>query len=350
MNVRSTMQRYGRCFEMKSLVPNIIIWLATLTGLALSVVSLLKICSSCSATAQYRVFGMDFGWFGIVFFAILTVAVVLRIYSDLADLLVSLMIFSSAGAEVRFIWIQKYEIGQWCPICLSLAAAVFIACIGITWYKLQKYTAKGASMKSRLVYVVFITICFMFGLGGAIVGVKKEADAAELDLFLGKTSSQTTVYFISDWFCPVCRKIEPSIEKMYPELAKSVRISFVDLPIHKETLNFTPYNLQFISFEKGKYISLRKALTELSTKTRNPTEAQVQAVVAPLGVKLRQVSYADTLYGMQANLAVYRGYSVNATPTVVVTNAKTKKTKVLVGDNQISEMGIKSAIVEVEKK
>ena len=335
---------------MKLLVPNITLWLATLAGLVLSIVSLLKICSSCSATAQYRVFGMDFGWFGIIFFVILAIVILLSKYLDWTGWLASLMIFSSAGAEVRFIWIQKYEIGQWCPICLSIAAAVFIACIGIVWYVLQNYTAKGASMKSKLVYVVFITIFFLFGLGGAIVGVKKEADAAELDLFLGKTSSQTTVYFISDWFCPVCRKIEPAIEKMYPELAKSVRISFVDLPIHKETLNYTPYNLQFISFEKGKYISLRKALTELSIKTKNPTEAQVQAAVAPLGVKLRQVNYADTLYGMQANLTLYRGYSVTATPTVVVTNSKTKKSKVLVGDNQISEMGIKSAIVDVEKK
>lgn len=335
---------------MKLHVPNITLWLATLAGLVLSIISLLKICSSCSATAQYRVFGFDFGWFGIIFFVILAIAIFLKKYLDWASWLASLMILSSAGAEARFIWIQKYEIGQWCPICLSIAAAVFIACIGIAWYVLQNYTAKGASMKSKLVYVVFITICFLFGLGGAIVGVKKEADAAELDLFLGKTSSQTTVYFISDWFCPVCRKIEPAIEKMYPELAKSVRISFVDLPIHKETLNYTPYNLQFLSFEKSKYISLRKALTELSIKTKNPTEAQVQAAVAPLGVKLRQVNYADTLYGMQANLTVYRGYSVTATPTVVVTNSKTKKSKVLVGDNQISEMGIKSAIVDVEKK
>ncbi len=95
-------------------------------------------------------------------------------------------------------------------------------------------------------------VAVLMGLGGSIMGVKKEADAAELDMFLGKTSSPTTVYFVSDWFCPICRKIEPAIEKMYPELAKSVRISFIDLPIHKETLNFTPYNLQFISFEKSK--------------------------------------------------------------------------------------------------
>ena len=329
---------------------NILIWAATVAGLCLSIVSVLKICSSCSATAYYRVFSLDFSWFGVAYFVALTIILIFRMRYSWADWLTVLMLFASAGAELRFIWIQKYEIGQWCPICLSIAVSILIACIGISCGIREKLIAKGAAMKPKLLYIVFAVFCFWLGLGAALVGVRKEAEAAELNLFLGKASSPTTVYFISDWFCPSCRKIEPSIEKMYPELAKSARISFVDLPIHKETLNFTPYNLQFIAYEKTKYISLRRALTVLSLKTKNPTEAEVQAAVAPLGVKLRQVSYADTLYGMQSNLTVYRGYGVNATPSVVVDNSKTKKSKVLVGDNQINEARIKAAIEEVGKK
>lgn len=329
---------------------NIVIWAATAAGLCLSIVSVFKICSSCSATAQYRVFGLDFSWFGVAYFVALAIVMLFRMRYSWADWIALLLLFASAGAELRFIWIQKYEIGQWCPICLSIAIAIFIACIAISCDIYEKISAKGATMKSRLLYIVFAVLCFWLGLGTAFVGVRKEAEAAELNLFLGKASSPTTVYFISDWFCPSCRKIEPSIEKMYPELAKSARISFVDLPVHRETLNFTPYNLQFIAYEKAKYMSLRKALTSLSLKTKNPSEAEVQAAVTPLGVKLRQVSYADTLYGMQSNLTVYRGYGVNATPSVVVANSKTKKSKVLVGDNQISEARIKAAIEEVGKK
>lgn len=329
---------------------NALLWVAALAGLCLSIISVLKICSSCSATAQYRVIGLDFGWFGIGYFVVLTTIIFFRSRHSWADWLAVLLLFASAGAEIRFIWIQKYEIGQWCPICLSIAATIFVACTAISYDLREKLISRGATMKPKFLYIVFAILCFWIGLGAAWVGVRKEAEAAELDLFLGKASSPTTVYFISDWFCPSCRKIEPSIEKMYPELAKMVRISFVDLPIHKETLNFTPYNLQFIAFEKAKYISLRRALTALSLKTKNPTEAEVQAAVTPLGVMLRQVSYADTLYGMQSNLTVYRGYGINATPSVVVANSKTKKSKVLVGDNQISEARIKAAIDEVGKK
>ena len=76
---------------------------------------------------------------------------------------------------------------------------------------------------------------------------------------------------------------------MYPELAKSVRVSFVDFPIHKETLNFTPYNLQFLKYEKAQYINLRRVLADLALKTNKPSEQEVQALVAPLGVKLRTI-------------------------------------------------------------
>jgi hypothetical protein len=136
---------------------------------------------------------------------------------------------------------------------------------------------------------------------------------------------------------------------MYAELSKSVKLSFVDYPIHKETLNFTPYNLQFMTYEKAKYIHLRRALSALAVKTKNPTPEEVQAAVAPLGVKLRQMDYADVLYGMQADLMVYRGYAVKGTPSVVVVNTKTKKSKVLFGEREISLKAVKDAISEVQK-
>lgn len=201
--------------------------------------------------------------------------------------------------------------------------------------------------RARVFLIVFVIAAI--GLAGAFFGVKKESEAAELDPFLGKTKSSTIVYFVSDWFCPGCRKIEPSIEKMFPDIARIAKVGFVDFPIHRETSNFTPFNLQFLFFEKAKYIPLRKALGELALKTKNPTPEQVQAAIAPLGVKLRQLDMADILYGTQANLSVYRGFNLNSTPSVVVTSTKTKKTKILVGDNQISEQAVKAAIAEVEK-
>ena len=329
----------------------LILWFSILTGLVLSVVSLYKpaMCSSCSETANYLIFGMDFGWFGIGFFVAAIFLVAFRLRFILFIPIATLLLFSAAGAEAHFIWIQKYEIRQWCPICLSIASAVFVACGAMIWDTSSNAYAKGVYMKSKSIYFIFIAMFFVVGLGVSIVGVKKEAEAAGLDLFLGNKSAQITVYFVSDWFCPACRKVEPVIEKIYPQIMKSAKISFVDFPIHNETLNFTPYSTQFLAFEKSKYISLRKVLAELSQKTKNPTEAEVRAAIEPLGAKLRPINNTETLFGMQANLMVYRGYNVQLTPTVVVVNEKTKKSKLLAGLTQINLAEVKNAIAEMEK-
>lgn len=204
-------------------------------------------------------------------------------------------------------------------------------------------------MNSKLRHLVLVGALLAIGLGAALLGPGNKASAAGPDLFLGKKTGATTVYFINDWFCPVCVRTEPVIEKLYPAIARSARVGFVDFPIHRETTNFTPYNIHFLTHEKGRYMAIRRALSALARKTKQPTHAQVQAAVAPLGVRLPRISTSDTLFGLQSNLMVYRGHDVTMTPTVVVTNAKTKRTRLLAGKNRISEQSITTAIAEVEK-
>lgn len=326
------------------------LWFAVTAGLVLSVMSALHICSeACSETAKFTIFGVDFGWFGVAFFCVYLLILGLRNRSVWADRCFSAFTFACVGAELRFIWIQKFIIGTWCPICLSIAAAVFTAAAIVAVEKHISSRATGGNMKNFLKFLATTAVMVAIGAAAAFVGVESEAEAAPPGTYLGDVKSPVTVYFVSDWFCPVCRKIEPEIEKIYPEVAKQARVAFVDFAVHKETLNFTPFNLQFLTYEKSKYIPLRKALNDLSNKTKAPTAEEVQAAVNPLGVKLRQVDYADTLYGMQLNLTIIRGFDVKATPTVVIANNKTNKNVKLVGDREISRQAILNAIASVGK-
>ncbi|HEY3307820.1 MAG TPA: thioredoxin domain-containing protein [Desulfuromonadaceae bacterium] len=323
--------------------------IALFAGVILSIVSVLKICSACSDMGDFSIFGLNFGWFGISYFSLLLGLKIATHRFFRVDWLVLFLLAAAAGAETRFIWLQKYDIGHWCPICLGIAGVVFSGVLFKSYESWGLLTRKGAGMKVCAKLFLSVIIMVAIGLGGAILGVKRESQAAELDPFLGKQKSATIVYFVSDWFCPSCRKVEPVVEKMFPDIARLAKVTFVDFPIHRETSNFTPYNLQFLYLEKDKYIPLRKALGDLALKTKNPSPDQVQAAVAPFGVKLHQLDMADILYGTQANLSVYRGFNLNSTPSVVVTNTRTKKTKILVGDKQITEQAVKSAIQEVEK-
>src|SRR5574340_688411 len=84
----------------------VLLWLATAAGLVLSVMSALKVCTAaCSETAKYTIFGMDFGWFGIAFFAASAVALGLRTRYTLADRFLFLLFMAAAGAELRFVWL-----------------------------------------------------------------------------------------------------------------------------------------------------------------------------------------------------------------------------------------------------
>lgn len=321
-----------------------LVGLSVFAGMLLSIMYVLDICTeACSEAGAYKLFGMDFSLFGVLFFLVAAGLLLIRHRFPAAHLALILLYFASAGAELHFIWLQKYEIGKWCPICLSIATAVYIGC-----FTLFYETIRSGSMKTKLRNVMMILFSLTIGLASSVYGVSKELPAVP-DLFMGKSKSTVTVYFVSDWFCPACKALEPRIDEIYAAVSGQARVSFVDFPVHLETNNFTPYNLQFLMFEKSKYMKLRVILATLATSTKKPTDQQVQAAVAPLGVKLRQMDNSHILYGVQHNMMVYRGFGVNATPSVVVADEKTKKHKILVGGKEITVQAVKSAIEEVKR-
>ncbi len=336
--------------ERISMTAKIVLWLGAIAGLIFSVMSALNICTSaCSEVALYTMFGLNFGWFGVAFFSVLMGTLALLYRFDWAGKLIMLFVFAAAGAELQFIWLQKYVIGRWCPLCLSIAAAIYLMTIVLLLNEWRMMRTRRTNMKAYIKYLAAVILAVVFGLSSAVVGVKKEAEAAELNMFLGKTNSHTVVYFVSDWFCPACRRTEPAIAMMYPKIAAIAKVGFVDIPVHPETTNFTPYNTQFLVYEKGKYIQLRESLTDLAKKTKTPSPEAVQKAIAPQGVKLQSMNFADIETGMNWNENIYRTYEIKATPTVVVTNEKTGKHVNLVGEKEISYEAIIKAISEMGK-
>ncbi|GFE60741.1 vitamin K epoxide reductase family protein [Geobacter sp. AOG2] len=331
-------------------VADVVLWLALLAGLALSVLSGLKICTAlCSETAKYLIFGMDFGWFGCAFFGALVLLSAVRSRAPFAGSLLLYGVSAALGSELRLIWIQKYIIGSWCPVCLGIAAMVATAFLALLYQLLATQTASGGTMKTKITHMAVMVLALLVGLGAALAGVQKEAEAAGPDIYFGKRQSDTTVYFVSDWFCPVCRRVEPDMEKAFPEISSKARVAFVDMPIHPDTANITPYNLQFMVYDKDKYMRLRHVLEELSRTTKSPTPEQVQSAVAPLGVTLRPLNFVELMNGVKLFESIFRGFGVKATPTVVVDNPKTKKRRLLVGSREISRNAIKEAIAQVER-
>ncbi len=267
---------------------------------------------------------------------------------------------SGLGAEAVFTWIQGAVIGNWCPICVWVAVCVAAcsACIAALHFSrtdailLEK--EREPSMKRSALHAALLLLAFLAGLGTAALGIKKpDALASGLTpeaLSFGHANSGVEVYIVSDWFCPACRVAEPEIVKGARLAMKQAKVVFVDFPIHRETLNFIPYNLSFMFREKEKYLQIRVALAELSRKSREPAPEEVQAAVAPFGVKYVPLSFADVLSGTQYQMSIVQKYKVPGTPHVVVTDTRTGRTKILSGSKEITSENIVRSIEEVSGK
>jgi hypothetical protein len=209
-------------------------------------------------------------------------------------------------------------------------------------------------MKRLAVKAAFVLFAFLAGMGITAVGLKRpDALAAALpvkSLAFGNEESGTEVYIITDWFCPACRAAEPELLKGARKAMQQAKVVFVDFPIHPETFNFIPYNLSFIVREKAKYLEIREAMATLARKTKEPTPEDVQTAVSPLGVKYVPLNYADVMAGMQHFSALVKKFKVPGTPSVVVLDSRTGKTKTLFGISDITSETILKTVAEVSGK
>jgi len=329
--------------------------------LVLSALDWLGVCTeACAETSLYRFFGAPLPPLGTAFFALCAVAGLARHRHGVLRAALAVLLFGALGAEIVFLWIQKYEIGRWCPFCVGIALCVAAGC---TLVAREQYSGTAVPypegerklvMKRLAVHTVLILFAMLAGLGASAWGLKKtDAYAAGLspaNLALGPSDSSLEVFVVTDWFCPSCRVAEPEIIKGARLAVKQAKVVFVDYPIHRETINYIPYNLSFLIREKEKYFRIREALGALSRKTKEPTPEDVQAAVSPLGVKYVPLNYVDVLAGTQYHISLVQRFKVSGTPTVIVTDSRTGRTVTLSGSTEITSDNLLKSIAEVSGK
>lgn len=333
---------------------------AILIAIVLTLVSLLNICKEmCSAVHQYRLMGLPFELYGLIFLPALALLHFVSRNLKWAGTLAGMLVAGAVGMEINFILVQKYTIKAWCPICLSIAGMIFIIaiCYAIDYaIKLNehiKQEERGNTMKAlkkALTSLTFATLGFMF----AFIGIAKEQPlkAAEASIkesvIFGKASSPVQVYFFSDWQCPACRSLEPTIEAIAPKIMNKASLVFVDTIVHSDTLNFVPYNLSFMIHNKDQYLQLRHILTDISKTTGSPSEEQVESAIHRLGVEHKQLHYSDIAVGLKYFKHLVKQFEVDATPTMIIVHRDAKTGKKLQG-SEINESNVMKAIESMQK-
>jgi hypothetical protein len=158
----------------RRIVP-ILLWLALLTGWLVSIFSVIEelcLATACSDAASFTLFGFGMGKFGIAFFSLILLLLWLRPKNNLLNWVFSALIFSGIGAEFRLLWIQKYIIGGWCPLCVTICCALFIAAVLLLIESVGDTRSGEGRVKNLLGWLVFVMAMSAIGLAVAVVGIK----------------------------------------------------------------------------------------------------------------------------------------------------------------------------------
>lgn len=338
-------------------------WITTIAlviGFIFSIFSWLEICvEHCSANNNYRLFGFSFGMMGMLFFITIILFQVLSKYYSALSKWVGWMLASALGAEMVFIATQHYQIGHWCPVCLTIALCVLIAALAYSANDILAFLTIQQRQRGEIMHMIkkgLSSVSFLLlGVLLAWVGISQvnvvEAaiDDIKSRIAFGDRESPVEVYFITDWFCPSCQSIEGDIEKLLPQIQSKVGFYFIDYPIHRHSLNFTPYNLAFLMGDKSQYFKARQLLVDLTDQTETPTDSDVEKAAKKAQIPFKELSFLDIKTGLDYFDKVSKNYDISATPTIVITNTKTNKSTKFEGTDEISDEKIVEAIEKLSK-
>jgi thiol-disulfide isomerase/thioredoxin len=303
---------------------------AIIAGLLLTLLSLWSVCTeACIESHKYRIFGMPFEIFGLVYFSLLILTYAFTKNSSLMAWATGLLLAAGFGAEVMFILIQKYTMGGWCPLCLSIA---FTIAIGTLSYALALTPSK-ITLKQLLPPISLLFIGFF----AAYFGVAKNEESVAAGNFLkeslafGNKKSPIEVYAYTSWVCPACKRFEPNLERIVPRISDKAKIVFVDNGDDLKTLNFLPYNVSFLKNNKDIYLELRHELKNLADDTDTPTDEEVQKAISTYGIKYHQLHNSEIALAAQYFKELSKKHQINILPAFVIIDTSNGKQKTLTG-------------------
>ena len=344
--------------------------------LVLSLLSATGLCmGGCSSLVNYRLFGTNFVVGGSIYaLLLLGMTVVSFRWANWCHFSTDALLSGGLGAELWFIFIQKYTVKTWCPICLSIAGCLVVLVIVrvLRAFADRDDNIKGIShvkwfwrMFSNS-FILFLAVLGGFSVAIVSVGVEKgkspfsvrtaagttaaaskiaSQDQAKIvgmatdDVWFGNKQGKYDVYFLSDWYCNYCREAEPVMEKMLPDLGKVARYTWLDYPIHQAAVGIVPYSVSVLLSDKEHYMSARYALFDLSKTDQKPQEMSIRSVLDRAGVKKTETDpRAIDVFQHGINLA--KEVRVQVTPSVIIINRKTGAKKLLSGNSEITKENI----------
>jgi len=134
------------------------------------------------------------------------------------------------------------------------------------------------------------------------------------------------VRLFSDYFCPPCRAVEPTMEPLLKDLIKKnvIRVTFVDTPFSRNTPLFAGYFLYALHAQNdlNHALRVRNILFEAATDKSISTKETIEELF-----NRKKILYTifDTKQAFERFNVLIREDNINTTPTCVIVEGGKKK-------------------------
>ena len=297
--------------------------------LALTGIATMWYYSYCETSCSYLqgdIFGFDLQYIGIAYMLTIIIFALFRQMSY-----VRLLLASGIGVEIYLISFQFKE-DVFCPFCMAFAVTVILA-FALNyekplvqedgWFKRVIYGLGDIEFplqgRIRLPILLFILIGYIFVIL-TFSGSTTPAYGAEQSLVPSYGSGKYELIVFTDYFCPPCQTLESELDPALNEILSrgGVRVTFVDLPTHKDkTPLYAKYFLYAVKAGRSykKALHARRVLFSLAKNHTSMSEDELKKALKAQGI-------AFTPYDLkpvypELNKIIYT-YKAERTPTCVV--------------------------------
>jgi thiol-disulfide isomerase/thioredoxin len=284
-----------------------------------------KACETACSYLQGDIFGIDLSYIGIVYMLMIIIFAAMRKMPY-----VRVLLASGIGVEVYLIAFQFRE-DVFCPYCLAFASIIITAFVlnhdkqptpERGWLKRIIYGLGAVKLpptaKTPLPLLAFVVLGYIFVIL-TFSGSALPAYGAEKSIVPSYGSGKYELIIFTDYFCPPCQSMESEIDPAVKEFLSGggVRVTFVDLPIHKETRLYAQYYLYAAKAAKNyeNVLNARRVLFSLAKNHTAQAEDELKKALKAEGIPIAVYDLSPVYPALNK---IINKYQAKSTPTCVI--------------------------------
>ena len=274
-----------------------------------------QLCAAKCAFIQGDILGIDLNIFGMLFYSLLLVSLLVQRKFYPEDwLMKAIAAVASVGVGAELILVKfQVENSVYCPKCL-ISGFFFL----VLFFLLARHLKKWVVILLIAAGLLFTSFTF----SGSVIPSYADESYPQF----GSDKAQVKIIMYSDYFCPHCGKIDGPVNTILARLKDRVSIRFVDVPLHPGSLEYAEVFL-YAWFGSGNNleaaIRVRELLFEAAAKKID--QAGVIALLKSKGISVKP--------DREKARSIFRGFyneamktdKVNATPAVVIIKGSERK-------------------------